>query len=81
MKKSLAVANNLKYYRKKFGMTQEQLSEQLNMERSNYACYETGRMIPPLKKIIQIAKLFNINCTDLIDEYCEELSRECECEE
>lgn len=75
---SLTIANKLRYYRKKCGMTQEQVASQLHIDRSNYVYYETGKLIPPLKKIVKFAKLFNISYTDLLDDYCEELSKECE---
>lgn len=41
-------------------ITQEKLSEQLNISRGAYAKYETGDNIPPLDTIVKIADIYNL---------------------
>lgn len=78
MKKSTAVAERLKYYRSKCGLTQVQISEMLHIDRSTYTYYERGKTIPSLERIVALADVLNCNYTDLVDDYCKELHKECE---
>ncbi|MDD6489237.1 MAG: helix-turn-helix transcriptional regulator [Clostridia bacterium] len=63
------IAKNLRYYRNKCGLTQEQTANKLHIDRSTYTYYETGKNFPPLEKIIKLADIFNISYTDLLDDY------------
>lgn len=58
--------NNLKYYRKKAGKTQAQLSELLGMSLTAYGHYETGRRQITPDKLAKLADLYGVTVDDLI---------------
>ena len=57
----------LKYYRHECGLTQQQVADRLKIERSTYTYYETGKTKPDISTLIKIAKVFNINYTQLLE--------------
>lgn len=50
----------LKLIRKKNKFTQQELSDLLEIERSTYASYETGRNRPDISVLTAIAKIFGV---------------------
>ena len=60
------MGNNLKYYRKKAGKTQTQLSEFLGMSLNAYGHYETGRRQITPDKLAKLADLYGVSVDDLI---------------
>ncbi len=52
------VDSNLKFLRKKNGLTQAQLAEKLNIKRSLIGAYEEGRAEPRLSTLVNISRLF-----------------------
>ena len=48
-------------------MTQKQVADSLNMERSTYAYYETGTTHPSGSMIIKLARIFNIPYSVFMD--------------
>lgn len=59
-------AKNLRKLRKDFGLTQEELAKMLNLSKSNISKYENEELEPPLKTLIEIAKLFKTPIHELI---------------
>lgn len=57
---------NLKTYREKMELTQKQIAEVLNIDRSTYSYYETGKSIPPVETLKKLAKIFNITIDTLL---------------
>ena len=45
--------------------TQEAVAERLHMDRSVYAKYESGKLIPPMDRILEFAELFHIKPEEL----------------
>lgn len=60
------VANNIKFYRYRNNWTQEELSNQLNVSRSNISKWESGDMTPSLVDLLHISELFNITLDQLV---------------
>jgi transcriptional regulator with XRE-family HTH domain len=60
------IDNNLKFLRKKNGMTQAQLAEKLQIKRSLVGAYEEGRAEPKLSTLVNIAHLFEITLDHLV---------------
>jgi transcriptional regulator with XRE-family HTH domain len=60
-------ADNLKFLRKKAGLSQEQLGERIALNRGNIASYEKGTAEPRLENVLKIVKLFNIELSDLLE--------------
>lgn len=65
----------LKYYRHECGLTQQQVAERLKIERSTYTYYETGKTKPDIETIVKLAKVFNVNYTDLLKGIDSELEK------
>jgi transcriptional regulator with XRE-family HTH domain len=61
------LAQRIKHYRKKKGLTQEAVASALDMRTENYAKYESGTRNPKEDKIIKLAKIFGISFSDLLD--------------
>lgn len=59
------IAVRIKYYRKKSGLTQEQVADKLGIKTSNYAKYEHGDRTPKDDRLIEIAKILGVGYIDL----------------
>ncbi len=53
----------LRQCRENSGLTQKQVADALNVERSTYAYYETGTTHPSGLMIVKLANIFNVNYT------------------
>ncbi len=60
------ISNNIKYLRKKKGMTQEELAAELNVSRQSVAKWENGETLPDVYNCMEIAKIFDISIDNLI---------------
>lgn len=60
-------ADNLKFLRKKQGMSQGQLADNLALNRGNIASYEKGIAEPSMDNLMKIVKYFNIEFRDLVE--------------
>lgn len=61
----MGIAHNLKKLRNEKGLTQDELSKLLNINRATYAHYETGRREPDLETLKMLAKFFNVSLDEL----------------
>lgn len=43
-----SLSHNLKYFRKQKGLSQQEIADKLNMNRTTYASYEAGRNEPSI---------------------------------
>lgn len=57
--------NNIKQLRENANLTQQQLSENLNVDRSTIAKWETGEAMPRADKLPELAKIFGCSIDDL----------------
>ena len=55
----------LRYYRKSNGFTQKQIAEILNVDRSTYAYYESGKSMPSLDIVAKLLKIFKVDYSEL----------------
>ena len=62
------VSQNLKYLRKRSGITQEQMAQKIGIKRSLLGAYEEGRADPRLNNLIRISDIFGISVDKLISE-------------
>ncbi len=60
------ISDNLKYLRKKIGLTQEQMSQQVGIKRSLLGAYEEGRADPRISNLIKFAEIFDMSVDQLI---------------
>ena len=73
------LAANLKRLRTSKGISQAQLAEKLEIDRSLYALYESGRRIPDPELLYEIARLFGIRMEILLDADPENVAAEASC--
>ncbi|MFT4416312.1 helix-turn-helix domain-containing protein [Fredinandcohnia humi] len=60
------IANNIKYYRTRSGWTQKELSNRLNVSRSNISKWESGEMTPSLVDLFHLSEIFRITLDNLV---------------
>ncbi len=66
MDDKIKISENIKKHRKIKGLTQNDIAEIIEKDRSTVAKYESGQADPPFNVLIMLAKLFDIT----IDELC-----------
>lgn len=57
---------NFKKYRKAAELTQQEVADILEIDRSLIAKYESGAAVPNLSKLPQICRLFKIDVNDIL---------------
>ena len=57
---------NLKYLRKKEGITQEQLAEKLNVSRQAVTKWESGQSLPDIENLKEISYIFSVSIDSLV---------------
>ena len=62
------VGNKIGYYRGKCGLSQEKLAEMVGVERNTITRYESGQREPKLHVLVEIAKILNVQITELLPE-------------
>lgn len=62
----------LRQCRENAGLTQKQVSDALNVERSTYAYYETGNTHPSCAFVVKVSKILGIDYKLLIDAVADE---------
>ena len=60
------IGNNIKTLRKKAGLTQEALAEQMGIKRSLIGAYEEGRAEPRINNLVKLSEVFNIPIDTLV---------------
>lgn len=60
------LGKTLRELRNHHGMTQQQISQQLNISRQAYAAYESGQRVPSLELACSMAKFFNVTLEQLV---------------
>jgi len=61
------LSKNIRYLRKTRKWSQEALANKLNVKRSSIAAYESKNVRPRLDFIVDLARLFELNMSDLIE--------------
>ena len=61
------IAENIKFYRKQLGLTQEQLANMLQGKKSLISNYETGYSTPDIYTLCKLAEIFDITLDELVE--------------
>ncbi|SDD39811.1 DNA-binding transcriptional regulator, XRE-family HTH domain [Algoriphagus faecimaris] len=69
------LASNLRFLRKQKGITQNELAEQLDVQRTMISAYEDGRSEPKLATLQRIADLLETGIEELLEHDIERLGR------
>ena len=58
---------NIKFYRQKLNLTQEQVAEKIDAERSYITALECGNKSPSIYFLYELSKALNVSLKDLMD--------------
>ena len=61
------LSRKLKELRTGCNLTQYQIATQINLDRSTYTYYETGKTQPTIDTLIKLAKIFGVSIDFLLD--------------
>ena len=61
------VSENIKFLRKREGLTQEQMAERLKIKRSLLGAYEEGRADPRINNLVKFSEIFHVSIDELIN--------------
>lgn len=73
--KNKEIAEKLRFYRESCALSHQQVADALNIERSTYTKYESGKTTLTVKMLVKLAKIFNVNPTDLLPDESDEDKR------
>ncbi len=62
----MILADKILYQRKKLGLSQEELAEQLNVSRQSVSKWEGAQSIPDMDKIVKLSNLFSVSIDYLL---------------
>ncbi len=62
------IHKNIKKLRESLGLTQMQLAKYLNVTRSAYSYYESGKIFPSIQSLIKLSKIFGVSCDYILNE-------------
>ena len=65
--KDKLLAHNLVFFRKRAGLTQQQVADKLNINRTTYTKYETGVSDPGIEIIKRLAEIFDTEVSILLE--------------
>ena len=60
------LSENIKFYRKTMGLTQEELANKLNGRKSLISNYENGYSTPDILMLIKLADIFQVSLDELV---------------
>ena len=60
------IAEKLRHRREACALSQQQVADALNIDRTTYTKYETGKSEPNLETLVKIAAVFNISPLELL---------------
>lgn len=61
------IGENIRSYRKAAGLTQNALANRLNTGQSTVAQWEGGERTPPIKRLLDIARVLGVAPADLLE--------------
>lgn len=64
--KELKIAENIRFYRKQAGLTQEQLAAHFGSRKTLISNYEIGRNTPDIVMLWELADIFDITIDELV---------------
>ena len=68
------LGKKLKYYRENCELSQQQVANTLNIDRSTYTYYETGKTTPSASTLLKLSKIFNVPCAVFLESINQELN-------
>ena len=62
----IEIGKQLKNRRKQLKVSQQVIADQLNIDRSTYACYEIGKTFPPIDTLIRLSAIYGATLDELL---------------
>ena len=75
-KEKLAIGNNLRFLRKRKGLTQQELADKLGIRRSSIGAYEENRASPRYETLEAVSDFFGVSIDLLVREDLSQLSED-----
>lgn len=72
----MEIGNQIKKYRTKLGMTQEELAEEIYVSRQSVSNWENNKNYPDLNSLIRLSEIFQVSLDHLIKGDWEKIKKE-----
>lgn len=64
--KNIKIAENIRFFRKQAGLTQEELAARFGSRKTLISNYEIGRNTPDIETLWELADIFDITIYELV---------------
>lgn len=64
--KNIKIAENIRFFRKQAGLTQEELADRFGSRKTLISNYEIGRNTPDIETLWELADIFDITIDELV---------------
>jgi transcriptional regulator with XRE-family HTH domain len=64
----MGLAEKLKYYRKKQGLSQEHIADRLNLSRQAISKWENGHTAPDIENLVRLSNIYKVSIDELLQE-------------
>lgn len=64
----LVLGENIRFHRKKFGYSQEELGHKIGADQAYVSRLESGKFNPTLESLVELSVVLNVKMRDLFDE-------------
>lgn len=64
--KNIKIAENIRFFRKQAGLTQEELAARFGSRKTLISNYEIGRNTPDIEMLWELADIFDITIDELV---------------
>ncbi len=64
--KNIKIAENIRFFRKQAGLTQEELAARFGNRKTLISNYEIGRNTPDIETLWELADIFDITIDELV---------------
>lgn len=64
--KNINIAENIRFFRKQAGLTQEELAARFGSRKTLISNYEIGRNTPDIETLWELADIFDITIDELV---------------
>ena len=64
--KNIKIAENIRFFRKQAGLTQEELAARFGSRKTLISNYEIGRNTPDIETLWELADIFEITIDELV---------------
>ena len=71
----MKLKDNLKFLRRKAGLTQAELAKKMHLKQYNISDYEIGRIEPNIAKLVDFADIFNVSLDTLVGRKPKEIEK------